>query len=106
MEALYRSKPSHFTFFGDNSVDTAVTKAVAESKINKDLIVLPKKRKFVWSHPVGNYYNYNKEGNQFFRNSNNQNKRGKFQGRGRGGRNSRRRRPQQKSTSTETTTQK
>ena len=107
MEALYRSKPSHYTFFGDSSVDTAVTKAVAESKINKDLIVMPKKRKYNRYNQSGNYYN--KDGNQFFRtNSFNQNKRGRFQGqRGRGGRNSRRRgKPQQKSTATETTSQK
>ena len=42
-EALFNKAPSHYTFFGSSSVDTAVTQAVSDSKINKDLIVMPKK---------------------------------------------------------------
>ena len=86
MELLYKSKPSHHTFFGDSSVDSAVTKAVAQSKINKDLIVMPKKRKITARSHFGSKIYYLKEGAQSFHNSSNNNNRGKFHGgrRGRG----------------------
>ncbi|CAL4159937.1 unnamed protein product, partial [Meganyctiphanes norvegica] len=44
--ALFRSKPSHFCFFGSETLESAVTGTVAASKVNKDLIILPKKRAF------------------------------------------------------------
>ena len=43
--ALYLRKPNHLSLFGANSVATAVTDAVAASKVNKDLVYHPKKRK-------------------------------------------------------------
>ena len=51
--ALYRRKPSHFCYFGDSSVASAVQGAVAESKVNKDLVRMPKKRQqpFRVAHP-------------------------------------------------------
>ena len=103
-EALFNKPPSHYTFFGSSSVDTAVTQAVADSKINKDLIVMPKKRKFIPSrfmHPGGKpYYNYNNSsrGFQNFRNYANkyENFRSGRRGQGRSSRRGRSR-PQQKS---------
>ena len=113
-EALFNKAPSHYTFFGSSSVDSAVTQAVSDAKINKDLIVMPKKRRFIPTrsmHPGGKpFYNYNsfQRGFQPFRyNYNLQNSRGNFRGgqRGRGrGRRNRPRQQQQKST-TKTSTQ-
>ena len=112
-EALFSKAPSHYTFFGSSSVDTAVTQAVADSKINKDLIVMPKKRRFISSrgmHPGGkSFYNNNfQRGFQSFRGNfypnmpNRGNFRGGQRGRGRGRRN-RPRQQQQKSTPKTTT---
>ena len=63
--ALYRRKPSHLSIFGGSSVSEAVQGAVAESKVNKDLVILPKKRQlpFRVSHPG------NKQGGQEFKTS-------------------------------------
>ena len=68
MEALYKTKPSHYTFFGDTTADEAVSKAVAESKVNKDLLFIPKKRKTapVRYHPGGKQF-YNSNQYQSFR---------------------------------------
>ena len=102
MEALYKTKPSHYTFFGDSSVDSAVTKAVAQSKINKDLIVLPKKRKYPSrSYHPGSKQVYLRDGSQSFHNNNFTNYRsGKFhRGRRGRGRSNRRGKPQQITTS-------
>ena len=95
-EALFNKAPSHYTFFGSSSVDSAVTQAVSDAKINKDLIVMPKKRRFIPTrsmHPGGkSIYNSFQRGFQPFRyNYNLQNSQGNFcgeqRGRGRGRRN-------------------
>ena len=89
--ALFRTTPSHYSFFGDASDDTAVTKAVAEAKVNKNLVLMPKKRKlsFRYSHPGGKFFYQSKDRypNQNFRNNfykrggkGGQGKRGRFQG--------------------------
>ena len=62
--ALFRTKPSHHSFFGDSSDDTAVTKAVAEAKVNKSLVIMPKKRKFMsfrFSHRGGKAFFQSKD---------------------------------------------
>ena len=98
-EALFNKAPSHYTFFGSSSVDSAVSQAVSDSKINKDLIVMPKKRRFIPSrsmHPGGRpYYSYQR-GFQPFRGNYNfvPNTRGNFRG-GQRGRGRRNRPPQQ-----------
>ena len=53
--ALFRKKPTHFSYFGGSSVSDAVQGAVSESKVNKDLVILPKRRPqpFRFSHPGG-----------------------------------------------------
>ena len=84
-EALFNKAPSHYTFFGGSSVDSAVTQAVSDSKINKDLIVMPKKRRFIPTrsmHPGGkSFYNYNSSQRGFQPFWNNwQNARGNFRG--------------------------
>ena len=85
--ALFATQPSHYSFFGGTSIDSAVTEAVAVAKVNKDLIYVPKKRPFRFrsTHPGGkSFYNKNKDSKPY----KNQ-KSGKFQsgrgGRGRGG---------------------
>ena len=88
--ALFRTKPSHYSFFGDSSDDTAVTKAVAEAKVNKNLITMPKKRKFMsfrYSHPGGKQFYQSKDRyqNQNFRN--NYYRKGENFGQGRRGQN-------------------
>ena len=87
--ALFRTNPSHYSFFGDASDDTAVTKAVAEAKVNKNLVIMPKKRKmsFRYSHPGGkNFYQsrdrYQNQNfrNNFYKRGGKQGKRGRYQG--------------------------
>ena len=105
-EALFNKPPSHHTFFGSSSVDSAVTQAVANSKINKDLIVMPRKRKYFPSrsyHPGGkSAFNYNSSrGAHSFRNHpyRYENFRSRGRGRGRSSRRGRSRPQQQKSDS-------
>ena len=104
-EALYNTSPSHHTFFGSSSVDSAVTQAVANSKINKDLIVMPRKRKYFPSrsyHPGGkSAFNYNSSrGAHSFRTHPYRYENFRSRGRGRGKSSRRgRSRPQQKSDS-------
>ena len=106
-EALYNKAPSHYTFFGSSSVDSAVSQAVSDSKINKDLIVMPKKRRFIPSRGGRPYYY--QRGLQPFRGNYNfvPNTRGNFRGGQRGRGRGRRNRPcqQQQRSAPKTTTQ-
>merc|ERR1712030_270976 len=43
--ALYRTKPSHNSIFGSDSTQSAVDKAVKDSKQDKSLVYIPKKQK-------------------------------------------------------------
>ena len=108
--ALFRTKPSHFSFFGDTSDDTAVTKAVAVSKVNKNLVILPKKRKYSFNKysQSGVKYNYNQKayGSMPFRQNYSSSKYGKFRSNQRGrGRGTRRSRPMFQQSSKPTTQQ-
>ena len=106
--ALIATKPSHFCFFGSSSVKSAVTQAVADTKVNKDLIIMPKKRPFRFrsTHPGGkSYYNSNR-GSRSYRGqySRFDNYRGgKFQRRGRG--QGTRRKPRQRRATSKPSTQ-
>ena len=44
--AFYRTKPSHTSIFGGESTQTAVDQAVKDSKQDKSLVFLPKKKPF------------------------------------------------------------
>ena len=44
--ALFREKPSPCCLFGGMSVEDAIEKAVSASKVNKDLVLMPKRPKF------------------------------------------------------------
>ena len=89
--ALFRKKPSHLCLFGDTSIDKAVQEAVAASKVNKDLVMLPKKQT---QQPFRGFSNAGKSQYrgryQPYRQPYSGGKRGKFQygqkGRGRGSR--------------------
>lgn len=98
--ALFRKKPTHHCYFGDTSVSNAVQGAVSESKVNKDLVLMPKKRQqpFRLGHPGSKYagqdyssaskgryqsqrgYNYNNKQQKF------QNRRGRGNWRNKGSR--------------------
>ena len=84
---LFSNKPSHYCIFGYNSIDMAMEKTVEAKKINKDLVHVPKKRKFF---RLPHYPQNFKSGKQWdnrdrYRNSN----RGKFHKRGKHNRGSR-----------------
>ena len=110
--ALFATQPSHYSFFGGPSVESAVTQAVADTKVNKDLVIMPKKRPFRFgsTHPGGKSY-YNSRGSRPYRyqnsrsNYNNFNKKQNFyqgrRGRGRGTR----RKPRQGRASSKPSTQ-
>ena len=55
--ALFKTKPSHYCLFGEASIEKAVETAVSVSKVNKDLVLMPKKRTqpFHSSYPGGKY---------------------------------------------------
>ena len=55
--ALFKTKPSHYCLFGEASIEKAVETAVSASKVNKDLVLMPKKRTqpFRNSYPSGKY---------------------------------------------------
>ena len=90
--ALYRKKPSHYCLFGDSSIENAVKEAVSASKVNKDLVVLPKKP--VYQQPFRHSYSTGKSQYrgkfQPSRQQSSSGRRGKFshsqKGRGRGSR--------------------
>ena len=52
---LFDKKPSHHCFFGSDSVKSAVTSAVSAAQVNKDLVIMPKRRilPFRDAHPGG-----------------------------------------------------
>ena len=110
--ALFNTKPSHFSFFGDSSDETAVTKAVAVSKVNKNLVILPKKRKYTYCNKYSQsgskaYYNQKSNyGNYPFRQNYSSSARGKFRSNSRGrGRGTRRSRPKTQQYSSKPSTQ-
>ena len=92
---LYESNTSHLCFFGGKSVDTAVSQAKAAAVTNKDLVYIPKKRKYTSKRGSYGYGSFPKSSwnnsSQFFRGKGPN--RGKFgsgqRGRGRGPRRSR-----------------
>lgn len=92
---LYESPTSHLCFFGGKSVDTAVSQAKAAAVTNKDLVYIPKKRKYTSKRGSYGYGSFPKSSwnnsSQFFRGKGPN--RGKFgsgqRGRGRGPRRSR-----------------
>ena len=108
--ALFRQKPSHYCLFGDTSIDKAVQSAVSKSKVNKDLVVLPKKP--VYQQPFRHSYSTGKSQYrgkfQPSRQQSSSGRRGKFshsqKGRGRGSRRGQGQRQQTK-TSQEQSTQ-
>ena len=104
---LYATKPSHYSFFGGPSTSSAVTQAVADARVNKDLIIMPKKRTFRrFAHPGGKAMYLSRERPFRYQNSRSSyNRSGKFQygrrGRGRGTR----RKPRQRRGTSKPSTQ-
>ena len=90
---LYEKKPNHRSLFGEDSVSSAVTQAVAAAKINKDLVVMPRKRKRPFQSFRSSSARYQQSGQRYRpfrqRNSSNKEKFGYGQRRGRGTRRSR-----------------
>ena len=54
---LFSNKPTHSSIFGYNSIDTAMEKTIEAKKINKDLVHVPKKRKF-FRNQYQNYFKH------------------------------------------------
>ena len=103
--AFYRTKPSHTSIFGGESTQSAVDQAVKDSKQDKSLVFIPKKKPFrsfgasgkgFQGHrfqnpqkynPVNSYQSYQYPQYQSYQNNNSgKSYRGKGRGRGRGGR--------------------
>ena len=74
---LFANKPSHTSIFGYNSIDTAMEKTIEAKKINKDLIHIPKKRKFFRSQ-FQQYQHFKQSGRHFDRDRYRNGYKGKF----------------------------